>query len=1145
MTLSDDLEVDCCEEELSEAQVNFYSNAIKEYEKALSEANQIKKGSSVTKTGNVWLVKSTYLVKVRNPVPPATQLPPLVGQHSLNNPRSGPNLFMVRPPIPTAPPLSTKILVSTNQSSISTPITQEGTPTVVNEASLPVVEETPFPASQLLSQFTVTTAKKQKPAPLSHTPETLQVSQVVHSSHPPIVTQVTNSAKVIQIAPTVKVSHVVQIPKVAPASQAVLVTPSIQLSGNAKKANSNPSPNATKPNKPPDAPTVPAPVQSNQLMTAVTLPSNPPPPAKSVQKESGHTSEDPKLLSKTIPSLCVVVRPANAVPDAVNAKKREALDSFVKSRLVLDGRRFAEWLMQVGLLRSQQFGLCRTHCNGNPTPVPLQLRMYAEENKFPYSGGYVWISKCCDRNFVSIFRESIFEDAAHSPTVLLKLIYHWACQTTVANVVQWVKIDHPYLRLFYTMLRSVCTVEVHTSTPLFGSKNGRVEVGVISLGTTSTDGKRRDVKVEVLGVYDQETKKLRLRACEPIVGDTRSRARFTKILEPLPRWVNQKSVIMTDFTVDRTALEELGFHHVVQKNLNTVPADDRLNNRTVMDYLRKTVPKVFQNTLSLLSTATIQQFLDELIWREINGQSSSDAFHNIIRDISAQARADTGVPLVKRLPIVSVDPFKDWSINQTKANIHNTVSSNETIITSSGAMKRPISSTSKDASAASGASNPKEARSALYYATMSDSGKEATSCDPKEAETAQPTYLPCQHANCHKVTKSNLEMMMHLRQHLVEDSVSDGKDWKEHCSYCLDTLATVGQKKGHEEIRHTFLSSFSVQKSREDVATVKDIICLICHERFVSLRLLDHHLEKTHVYCEMPYRCRVCQFQTSVHSQLIDHFYDNHKKSLHLLCPLCLDTFDTKGDNLAKGFDTGHLQYLQHLKNHLPLTNGHTCKRCVLTFQQYDQLRYHVRTDHTSAVANAQVRPFSYTVIKPNSNRVMQPASQQSQTMIQSNPSIMTILPLSSDLMSPISDSCSQNTSASGSGIKSGVRTYSKDFLQDIPNTSVARRLPNVILTDDMLLTVNLCIECKEPLKKKNHFTGYMCCTLCRFSTCCCIAMKQHQNHVHKGKSGPILGSVYALSEAVKCKCGFSSTSGLELERHLVHCGEKSVIVAP
>ncbi|KZR99855.1 putative Zinc finger protein 280D, partial [Daphnia magna] len=177
--------------------------------------------------------------------------------------------------------------------------------------------------------------------------------------------------------------------KVAPASQAVLVTPPIQLSGNAKKTSNNLSLNATKPNKPPDVPTAPATVQSNQLMTVVTLPSNVPPPAKKVP--SGRTTEDPKLLSKTTPSLCVVVRPANAVPDAVNAKKREALDSFVKSRLVLDGRRFAEWIMQVGLLRSQQFGLCRTHCNGNPTPVPLQLRMYAEENKFPYRLEKLWI----------------------------------------------------------------------------------------------------------------------------------------------------------------------------------------------------------------------------------------------------------------------------------------------------------------------------------------------------------------------------------------------------------------------------------------------------------------------------------------------------------------------------------------------------------------------------------------------------------------------------------------------------------------------------------------------------------------------------------------------------------------------------------
>jgi len=136
------------------------------------------------------------------------------------------------------------------------------------------------------------------------------------------------------------------------------------------------------------------------------------------------------------------------------------------------------------------------------------------------------------------------------------------------------------------------------------------------------------------------------------------------------RWVSPQSIILTDYTVDRGALEGLGFYNVVQKTLNTAAADDRLNNRTIMEYLRKTVPKVFQNTLSVLSTTVIQQFLDELVWRENHGTSTSDAFHNMIRDLGVQVRAETGISLVKRLPLVNADPWKDWSVVVTKPPVH-------------------------------------------------------------------------------------------------------------------------------------------------------------------------------------------------------------------------------------------------------------------------------------------------------------------------------------------------------------------------------------------------------------------------------------------------------------------------------------------
>lgn len=68
-----------------------------------------------------------------------------------------------------------------------------------------------------------------------------------------------------------------------------------------------------------------------------------------------------------------------------------------------------------------------------------------------------------------------------------------------------------------------------------------------------------------------------------------------------------------------------------------------------MDYLRKIVPRMFQNTLSLLSRQIIQQFLDELVWREWYGTSPGQAFDNVVLHISEQIRVDSDETLVNRL----------------------------------------------------------------------------------------------------------------------------------------------------------------------------------------------------------------------------------------------------------------------------------------------------------------------------------------------------------------------------------------------------------------------------------------------------------------------------------------------------------------
>lgn len=213
-------------------------------------------------------------------------------------------------------------------------------------------------------------------------------------------------------------------------------------------------------------------------------------------------------------------------------------------------------------------------------------------------------------------------------------------------MVQWVKVDNLYVKGLFTWLRAVCTVALHQHMTLMGGHNKKIEVGVISLGTTSQGGHQKQVKVEVLGVLDPVARVVRLRAVEPLTdGEKNYKKRFAKILEPLAQWVHQDSQILTDLTVDKNTLHTMGYKNVSQIQ----GADGKYTNSNIMDYLRTVVPRMFQNTLSLLSRQIIQQFLDELVWREIYGSSPGKTFDNIVSHISEQTRPNSKESLVVRL----------------------------------------------------------------------------------------------------------------------------------------------------------------------------------------------------------------------------------------------------------------------------------------------------------------------------------------------------------------------------------------------------------------------------------------------------------------------------------------------------------------
>lgn len=142
------------------------------------------------------------------------------------------------------------------------------------------------------------------------------------------------------------------------------------------------------------------------------------------------------------------------------------------------------------------------------------------------------------------------------------------------------------------------------------------------------------------------------------------------------------------------------------------------------------------------------------------------------------------------------------------------------------------------------------------------------------------------------------------------------------------------------------------------------------------------------------------------------------------------------------------------------------------------------------------------------------------------------------------------------------IKTYTKESLQEIPNITITKRY-NLSVCEDSASGSHRCIECKDPLRKKNHFSGYYSCMSCRFSTSCGIAMRAHQNQAHKPPWTPLLGelescytlctlvyslmiiigSVFALDRLVRCQCGFTSQGGIEVSRHMKKCGTSSVTV--
>ncbi|KFB43745.1 AGAP001141-PB-like protein [Anopheles sinensis] len=810
-----------------------------------------------------------------------------------------------------------------------------------------------------------------------------------------------------------------------------------------------------------------------------------------------------KIQAKTFPSLVVIARPSLRVTDKV-PNDRSQLDLKVKHVLVFQATKFTEWLIQQGLIKSDQF--CKIH-----TDQPLKLGMYSDLNKFPYSGGYFWISDCCPQRFTSVFSGSLFEGSPHPPSVILKLIYHWACQTNVSNVVNWVKVDNVYLKTLYTLLRSVCTLALCRHLKPLGGPGKSVEIGVISLGTTTQDGQQRQVKVEVLGVLDQSTKLLRLRAVEPLTdGDKSYKKRFAKILEPLDEWVHKDSIILTDLTVDKGTLNSMGYKTVQQ--VPPAEANGKNSNANIMDYLRRIVPRMFQNTLSLLSRQIIQQFLNELVWREMYGTSPLATFDNIVKHLSEQAKIETVDNLITRLNKVSADPFKQWDIipdipktpakRGRKPKDYSATPSTPSATPEVAAPKvSPVSASPTDApkksflkkaqreaqnstpstppptvQATTQKKTPGRKRQKEQTVTLENYYYGSTGGQQLKESARACTEFEVWCPECPELTfHSNVELLDHLLGHVRAPPADGNGRSLLQCRCCLAYLTDKADLKKHQEIYHP-------KETKNPF--VKTCVCLICEQSLSTVPVLVGHLQKNHYRQEMPYRCAGCDFRSSTLSTTVDHFYKQHKKSALLQCPFCLKMAcafrsETLGDSVSEPLVNNVRMFLQHMRQHVVFGRSKKCSKCVLTFTSKGAAKFHNIFSHGPASEPADK-------IKPIASVGTEIAKPQARVAAAKESSIYRII---------------------------------KPFNKLVLNMGSG----------------NICLECENDFDEFNHMLGMTRCLKCPYQSACLPSVINHAVNCNPRVSSH---PVAKLGQEMHCNCGFSSFDGYALARHLSVCGK-------
>ncbi|XP_065772385.1 zinc finger protein 280C isoform X4 [Muntiacus reevesi] len=357
------------------------------------------------------------------------------------------------------------------------------------------------------------------------------------------------------------------------------------------------------------------------------------------------------------------------------------------------------------------------------------------------------------------------------------------------------------------------------------------------------------------------------------------------------------------------------------------------------------------------------------------------------------------------------------------------------------------------------------------------------------------TYTTFKCYSCSKVLKNNIRFMNHMKHHL-ELEKQNSESWENHttCQHCYRQYPTPFQLQCHIESTHTPLE-FST-------------ICKICELSFETEHILLQHMKDTHKPGEMPYICQVCQYRSSLFSDVEAHFRASHENTKNLLCPFCL-----KVSRMATPYMN---HYMKHQRKGI-----HRCTQCRLQFLTYKEKLDH-KIEHRTFLKPKELEglpPGTKVTIRasigsldsrPSTSKSILPSSSSASTSLQISPSRSksTITGSSSKFnasehktkkfRAAASTGSEPSTSKQGRGAaKCRAKTSYKPKKKRNRKSKLSVALRNLRFRRG----VYKCIECHSKIKDfASHFSLFMHCNFCKYSTNCNKAFVNHMLSSHSSQ---------------------------------------------